>query len=220
MMLWWQNPRIEALLEKYRAVTPRERKLIVIAAHTVIAGVYVLFILAPLWTSSLSERRQANEIESNVLRMQAHLERLRSSPQLDPNEPVRDDIQKIAAQKDVIDGRIQNLTDTLVSPENMPEIFENMMTQDRSLKLISLKNKAGENVSVDAEFANVDLYRHGVEIRMQADYPSLMSYLKRLDSMNWKLYWQTLDYRIDEYPHGELLLEVFTLSTREEILSE
>lgn len=220
MMLWWQNPRIEVLLEKYRAVTARERKLITIAAHTVLAGVYVLFILAPLWTSALNERRQANEIESNVLRMQAHLERLRNSPQLDPNEPVRDDIQKISAQKNVIDERIQKLTDTLVAPENMPEIFENMMTQDRSLKLISLRNKTGENVSVDAEFANVDLYRHGVEIRMQADYPSLMSYLRRLDSMNWKLYWQTLDYRIDEYPRGELLLEVFTLSTREEILSE
>ncbi len=152
--------------------------------------------------------------------MQAHLERLRNSPQLDPNEPVRDDIQKISAQKQTIDERIQGLTDTLVAPENMPEIFENMMTQDQRLKLISLKNIAGQNVAIDPEFSDVDLYRHGVEIRMQADYPSLLTYLRRLDSMNWKLYWQTLDYRIDEYPNGELLLEVFTLSTREEILSE
>ncbi|WP_300424311.1 type II secretion system protein GspM [Thalassolituus sp.] len=219
-MMWWQNPKVDNLLEKYRALNPRERKLAVITGHILVAGVYLLFIFGPMWNSSLTERRQANEIETNVLRMQAHLERLRNSPQLDPNEPVRDDIQKISAQKQTIDERIQGLTDTLVAPENMPEIFENMMTQDQRLKLISLKNIAGQNVAIDSEFSDVDLYRHGVEIRMQADYPSLLTYLRRLDSMNWKLYWQTLDYRIDEYPNGELLLEVFTLSTREEILSE
>ena len=220
MSIWWQNPKIEQLLDKYRALTDRERKLFILTTHIVIAGVYMLFILGPMWTSSLTERRQANELETNVLRMEAHLERLRNSPQLDPNEPVRDDIQKISAQKQTIDERIQGLTDTLVAPENMPEIFENMMTQDKRLKLLSLKNVAGQSVAVDAQFADVDLYRHGVEIRMQADYPSLLNYLKRLDSMNWKLYWQTLDYNIEEYPDGELLLEVFTLSTREEILSE
>ena len=95
-----------------------------------------------------------------------------------------------------------------------------MMTQDTRLKLVSLENTEGQSIALGAEFSDVDLYRHGMKIRMSADYPSLMSYLQRLDSMPWKLYWQSLDYTVENYPSGELYLEVFTLSTREEILSD
>jgi MSHA biogenesis protein MshJ len=220
MKQWWQNTRVEEALEKYRALSARERKLMVITAHVVIAAVYLIFIAVPIWNSALNQRTQANEVESSVLRMQAHLERLRNTPILDPNEPVRDDIQKIVAQKDIIDDRIRGLTDTLVSAENMPKVLESMLTQDRTLKLISLENSAGESVVINDEFSDVDLFRHGVTIHMQADYPAVMAYLTRLDSMPWKLYWESLDYNVAEYPTGDLRLEVFTLSTREELLSD
>lgn len=220
MKMWWQNPRIDSALEKYRELSARERKLAVVTVHVIIAAVYLIFIAVPIWNTALYERTQANEIETNVLRMQAHLERLRSTPVLDPNESVRDDIQKIITQKNIIKERISGLTDTLVSAEHMPKVLEHMLTQDRSLKLVSLENSAGENVVLNDEFSDVDLFRHGVTIHMEADYPAVMSYLKRLDSMPWKLYWQSLDYNIEEYPVGSLRLEVFTLSTREELLSD
>ncbi|MEK9712942.1 MAG: hypothetical protein VW258_10285 [Thalassolituus sp.] len=217
---WWQSPKVENILEKYRALSERERKLGLITAHVVVAGVYIAFIAAPLWTSALYERRQANETESNVLRLEAHLDRLRNTPVLDPNDAVRDDLEKVRTQKDVIDERIRSLTDTLVAPEYMPQVLESMLQQDRSLKLMSLENSAGESVALGQEFADVDLFQHGVSISMEADYPALMSYLTRLDSMPWKLYWRSLDYSVEEYPKGQLHLEVYTLSTREEILSD
>lgn len=220
MSLWWQNSRIEEMLQKYRALSQRERILTLATVHIVIAAVYLLFIVLPIWNSAIQERTQANEIETNVLRMEAHLERMRSTPVLDPNESVRDDIQKVLSQKIIIDERISSLTDTLVSAEHMPKVLENMLTQDRSLKLISLENSAGENVVINDDFNDVNLFRHGVRIEMQADYPAVMDYLRRLDSMPWKLYWQSLDYTADNYPDGVLTLDVFTLSTREEILGD
>jgi MSHA biogenesis protein MshJ len=219
-IIWWQDPRIVSGLEKYRELSTRERKLVLITAHVVIAAVLVFFIAAPIWAIALKDRQQANELESNSLRLEAHLQRLRSTPVLDPNDAVRDDIEKVLGQKAVVDERIQSLTDTLVAPENMPSVLESMMTQDTRLKLISLENTEGQSIALGSEFSDVDLYRHGMKIRMSADYPSLMSYLQRLDSMPWKLYWQSLDYTVENYPGGELYLEVFTLSTREEILSD
>jgi MSHA biogenesis protein MshJ len=53
---------------------------------------------------------------------------------------------------------------------------------------------------------------------MTATYDSLVAYLKRLDSLPWKVYWQALEYRVDKYPDGELVLEIFTISTREDML--
>lgn len=217
---WWQAPQIEQALEKYRSLSARERKLAVITGHVVVAAVLLMFVVGPIWTSALQERRQANEIESNVLRLEAHLGRLRSTPLLDPNDAVRDDLNKIREQKNTIDERIRGLTDTLVSPEYMPQVLESMLTENPRLKLLSLENKAGESLALGQAFADVDLYRHGVAIRLETDYPALLSYLQRLDDMPWKLYWTSLDYQVENYPKGELTLEVYTLSTREEILSD
>ena len=119
-IIWWQDSRIVSGLEKYRALSARERKLVLVTAHVVIAAVLVFFIAAPIWTTALNDRQQANELESNSLRLEAHLQRLRSTPVLDPNDAVRDDIEKVLGQKAVVDERIQSLTDTLVAPENMP----------------------------------------------------------------------------------------------------
>ena len=98
-IIWWKDPRIVSGLEKYRDLSARERKLVLITAHVVIAAVVLFFIAAPIWTTALNERQQANELESNALRLEAHLQRLRSTPVLDPNDAVRDDIEKVLGQK-------------------------------------------------------------------------------------------------------------------------
>ena len=72
-IIWWQDPRIVSGLEKYRELSARERKLVLITAHVVIAAVVLFFIAGPIWTTALNERKQANELESNALRLEAHL---------------------------------------------------------------------------------------------------------------------------------------------------
>ena len=219
-LLWWQDTRIQSFLNKYRAMSQRERRLTLLTSHIVFAAILLFFIVIPLWSNAVSERVQANELEINALRYAAHLQRLRASPLQDPNEAVRVDIEKVIGQQAAIDGRIQKLTDALVAPESMPSVLESMMTQDANLKLVSLKNTDAEGIVLGTEFNDVDLFRHGMKIRMKTDYPSLVRYLQRLDTLPWKVYWQSLHYTVENYPVGELHLEVFTLSTREEIISD
>ena len=57
MSLWWQRPQIQELMEKYRALSEREKVLVLITTHVVIAAIYVLLIATPLWTP---QKRIAN----------------------------------------------------------------------------------------------------------------------------------------------------------------
>lgn len=220
MSLWWQRPQIQELMEKYRALSEREKVLVLITTHVVVAAIYVLLIATPLWTPAETNRKQAAAIESNVLRMQEHLKRLRESPQIDPNAAVRDDLEKIKRQQSVINDRIHERTDTLVSPAEMPQVLENLLDQEPGMQLVSMENLPGENIVINSNFSDVQLYRHGVVLEMKTDFASLVSYLDRLDAMNWKLYWKLLEYRVEDYPDGKLTLEVYTLNTSEEILRD
>lgn len=220
MSLWWQRPQIQELMEKYRALSEREKVLVLITSHVLIAAIYVLLIATPIWTPAEASRKQATAIESNVLRMQEHLKRLRESPQIDPNAAVRDDLEKIKRQQSVINDRIHQRTDTLVSPSEMTQVLENLLAQEPGMRLISMENMPGENIVMNNNFSDVQLYRHGVTLEMQTDFSSLVSYLDRLDAMSWKLYWKLLEYKVEEYPSGTLTLEVYTLNTSEEILRD
>ena len=88
------------------------------------------------------------------------------------------------------------------------------------MRLTSMENMPGENIVINSNFSDVQLYRHGVTLEMQTDFPSLVSYLDRLETMNWKLYWKLLEYKVEDYPSGILTLEVYTLNTSEEILRD
>ena len=220
MSLWWQRPQIQELLGKYRELSEREQVLVLITSHVLIAAVYVLLIATPLWSPAEANRHQANSIESNVMRMEEHLKRLRESPILDPNAAVRDDLEKIKRQQSVINDRIHERTDTLVSPAEMPSVLENLLEQESGMKLLKMENSPGENIVISDSFSDVQLYRHGVRIEMDTDFSSLMNYLRRLDEMNWKPYWKLLEYTVTDYPDGVLKLEVYTLNTSEEILRD
>ncbi|MDF1761910.1 MAG: hypothetical protein P1U57_00740 [Oleibacter sp.] len=219
--LWWENKSIVQFLEHYRAMSQRERNLTQATIHIVFATVISAFIVLPLMKSGTALRTQSNETETNLARMETHLQRLRSSPLIDLNESVRDDLNRVKSQLETMEERIRGVTQNLVSAGSMPEVLEKMLTEESNLKLVSLKNNPSENVAKDSEeFRKVSLYRHAVRVELISDYPSIISYLKRLDDLPWKLYWQTLKYNVEEYPEGRLQIEIYTLSAREEILSE
>ena len=218
MKLWWKHPKVERVLEGYRSLTEREQKLALMTTHMLAGVVFVLLILSPIWQAAQVELKQTNEVTTVNNRQQEHLERLQNSPIVDLNEPIRRELADIQLQQSRLDSRIGALTNSLVSPEHMVTVLEQLLIQDKRLRLISLQNLPQTDVDLGEEYADVELYRHGVRVKMTATYDSLVAYLKRLDGLPWKVYWQALEYRVGDYPNGELILEIFTISTREEML--
>tara|TARA_R110001583_G_scaffold194676_1_gene366208 strand:- start:1537 stop:2322 length:786 start_codon:yes stop_codon:yes gene_type:complete len=62
------------------------------------------------------------------------------------------------------------------------------------------------------------LWKHSFRIRLQATWSGANHYLRLLDTSPGRIYWQSLDYRLQEHPWGELSLTVFTLSTQAEVV--
>lgn len=216
--LWWKHPQVERALDAYQGLSEREQKLVLITAHVVVGMLLIWVLLLPIWESAHAELKQTNEVVATNQRQQAHLERLQNSPVIDLNQPIRNELAEFQQQQSRLDSRIGALTNSLVSPEHMVAVLEQLLMQDKRLRLISLQNLPQTDVDLGEEYADVELYRHGVRVKMTATYDSLVAYLKRLDSLPWKVYWQALEYRVDKYPDGELVLEIFTISTREDML--
>ncbi|SMF34560.1 MSHA biogenesis protein MshJ [Alteromonadaceae bacterium Bs31] len=64
----------------------------------------------------------------------------------------------------------------------------------------------------------VGVYKHAVRVSLQGEYFSVVKYLKSLEALPWRFYWEFIDYEVDAYPSAKITLEVYTLSTSKGVL--
>lgn len=57
-----------------------------------------------------------------------------------------------------------------------------------------------------------EVYQHGLEMVFQGDYNNTLNYLKKLQRLPWKFYWDEVRYEVLEYPKVRISLRIHTLS--------
>ena len=72
------------------------------------------------------------------------------------------------------------------------------MSQDLTLPLQS----AAQTLSMDATY---------YQLVLRGDYFEIMNYLKRLEEIPWRLYWDKFDYTVSKYPEGVATVLFYTL---------
>ena len=221
--LQWQK-----LLERYDALTQRERGLV---AAALVGGILLvgnsIFVDLPLARSKLVAKQIQAE-QSELLTLQTQLATLQREMR-DPNEDNRNKLASINKEMQVIRGALNEHEKLLVPPQDIPGLLEQLLTRHAALRLISLRTlptvaanepEPSESVGKSAEKElkpapvrrdAVDVWKHGVEIRLQGSYADLTAYLSDLERLPQRLIWGEVRLKA-EYPKSELHLKIYTYS--------
>lgn len=210
------------LAERYAALTQRERLLVALA---VVLG--PLLIGYSLFVDPMGKR--ARTMENGIAAQTASLTQLQTEAanlehqlQIDPDAARRADLAALQDERDKLDGQLREFGASLVRPQDMNGLLERLLARQAGLRLVSLKTLAPQSVlgkegagregeAKPAERA-FDLYRHGVEIRVEGSFAQLQAYLVQLEKAPQRLLWGPLAYRVVDYPTAEMTLTVYTLS--------
>lgn len=215
---WWRYPQAERLINRFLALAPREQKLLQITLHTLLTLVLVLLVLEPVWLSIKGQHQAAAQAEAEARQLQQQVQLLRDTPQQNPDDLLRRQLAQLANEQTLLDERISRLTDALVTPAQMVPLLKALLEQDSRLQLVALSSLPQQTLTLDAADPEAVLYRHGLRIQLKATYPGLTAYQQRLDRLPWRIYWQTLDYRVTDYPYADVQIELYTLSLSEEVV--
>jgi MSHA biogenesis protein MshJ len=214
----------DRLNARYAALTQRERGLV--AAALVFAPLligYSLFVDPQLTKAKGLESGVARQ-SASVSELQAQVGSLQQQLQNDPDAPQKAELATLKSERDGLDKQIQQFGASLVRPEDMNGLLEGLLARHNGLRLVSLKTLAPQSVlrEVPADAAKpgdgkpvervFDLYRHGVEIRLEGHFGELQAYLAQLEKLPQRLLWGSLSYRVIDHPRAELTLTVYTLS--------
>ena len=97
-----------------------------------------------------------------------------------------------------------------VPAQLMVKVLRDLLKQNSGLDLIAM-----ETLPVSSFSESTTIYRHGLSLTLTGNYFNTLNYLKKLESLPWRLNWGSIEYQVKEYPIAETTLKLSTLSFEE-----
>ncbi|MFH4785804.1 type II secretion system protein GspM [Vibrio diabolicus] len=208
-----------SLEERFGEMSAREKVLIALCGLVVVIMLLFTLVLEPKFNEIISNERQlsnlkqANQkIEIDTLRIQAQLKK-------DPNAEIDRAISNLLTESQHLSMQLAEIIEHLITPSQMAELLENVLEQQSGIHLLSLQTLPSEPITEDKEASQYSgYYVHPVRMELTGDYFSIANYLNKLESLPASYYWRSFSYKVEEYPKAKLVLEVYTLGSREEFI--
>ena len=228
MTRYWQ-----LVAERFNGFSKRERAILLLAVLAVIYLVWALFFLNPVSDRIASLTGQQLTAEKRLAELQAQAQVFGQTAGQDPFAGKKRQIDQLRERLTALDQELQTLQVGLVPVDMLPQVLHDVLARTGSVELLGMQTLPVERLAITesdeqpeagetAERApqQVDVYRHAVEVQVRGGYFAVADYLRALEQLPWRFYWDRLDYQVDRYPQAVATLEVYTLSAGEGPLGE
>ena len=214
---------LDMYAKRLNARTRRERMLIFFAGVAVLlAFLYGLGIAPSLERRKTMELRVADQ-SNQIVVGEAQKTALEQQLRQDPDAVIRERIVTRRNEIAQIDAQLSGLQRSLVPPERMAAVLQDLVGQDRRVRIVRLQNvaatplvekdtpapavpaKAGTNV------AGRHVFKHAVQVTVEGNYLDLLGYVARLEKQPWQVYWGRTTM-VADYPKVQIELTLYTLS--------
>jgi len=223
------SPAIANLLEKIDARVFRERVLIFITLLALIFLVWNFTVQAKFDRARDSLNAEAEKITTEQRAVEAQITTLTMAMASDPAIAKATDIRKLNSDIAEVEARLSGLSQGLISAEQLPKVLEDVLHRTVKVKLLQVRTLAAAELQLvtavpaannqDAPVSGgTGVYKHGVLIRVAGSYSQLIQLMTEIEALQWKFYWESLDYTVKQYPNAEIDIRVFTLSSEEGLL--
>lgn len=217
-----------ALIERWQALAPREQWLCLAVALLLPAMLWLVLVHDPLAQrhERLRSQQQADHarlLDANVARAE-----LAARAAADPDRAVREALQAAEAVRERHLNVLQRETAALIDPQRMQKVLQDLLQSRPGLRLQGLESfseplrlpaaPAPAGAVADSAAPAVEpapiLYRHGMRLSLEGSYFELRDYLRSIEGGDWRLFWERLDYRVEETGPGRarITVELYTLS--------
>lgn len=199
--------KLQQYRERVDALQLRERALLLCIC---LVGIYFL-----VETFALQPTLQQQEREKEtIVDWQLQLDVLRERTGM-LSEPPEDESPDLREQLADLEQQLRDQLGTLLKPSQAVEVLGQVLGQEHDLKLIEVeavsKPLTGLEFEGQAELAVSDIGRYELRLELEGSYLGTLRYLRALEALPWKFFWESVEYEVIEYPLARVTLELYTL---------
>ena len=190
--------------EKLKQLSLRERLLVCLAPFLLLAALSFDHLSHQLQNLHHQELER-NQLHHRTLALAAEIAALQQQASRPP--PYDPRLQQLRSE-------LQDRQQRLVSPEMMLNLIENVLASQQHIRIVSMDSHPPE---ILAGSEKLPIYRHRITLQLQGSYFDVLHYLQALEDKG-PLYWDSLHDTVTHYPDNDVQVDVFTLSTGEDLV--
>ncbi len=220
-----RNP-FAPLMAKLNAMTPRER---VIATGVLLVVSYALAdytLLAPFQTTLTTQNGQLAQLRQEVQTLEGAVVDIMRRHQTDPDAVIKSTLAAQKSQLTTLDQQLVELQQAIVGvipPDQMAQFLEQLLRQNHPVEILAATNLPPIPVTLTLPAVVTGqpdqvvplLYRHAIQIRFQGEYRNIVTYLKAVEALPWRVVWQSIQLDTSAYPQVKVDLIIETLSLKQ-----
>ena len=213
--------KIAEINSKINELSPRERAILLVVAVVGMLGVYDYLALTPYLEQRKAHKAVVEEHFQGMAEVQAKVDGIIKRMEQDPNKVLLERIEKRKKHQLELEKIIGEATENLIDPKKMSQVLGYLLSRQSGMNVRSVKNIPAEPVSFknrEEDEPQVLMYRHKMNLKLEGTYFQVTGYLKMIEGMKERLFWDDMTFKIEDYPKGVLELNVHTLSMSKELI--
>lgn len=211
---------------KFGSISAREQKLVFYAVPLVICLVFILGFIEPAITQTIETSSKINVQKLRLVNASNSVDLVQAQLNVDPDVALNNQIADVNQQIASLERQFAEELEQLVPPYAMPLVLEQLFTNAKKLKLMSMSSIPPTNIFKDdvdstssekpiTRAIGPELFKHGLKIRFEGSFFDTRDFLMSAEQMAWKLHWHEIEFAVSEYPRAQVDIELFTLSRSE-----
>ncbi|EMB51410.1 MSHA biogenesis protein MshJ [Vibrio mimicus] len=209
----------ETMTSKFSALSQREKVLIALCGTVLVVMVLLIGLIEPALKQSQARQVQIQTLTSSNQQLQGEIMVLQAKLAKNPDQEQDVELGQLTLQSQEVSQQLAEKVTSMVAPSEMPNLLERVLTQSQKLKLVALESLPAEPIvrSTESEVKS-EYYLHPVRMEFTGSYFAIRDYLQALEALPVKYYWRNFQYKVENYPQARVILEVYTLGSREEFI--
>jgi MSHA biogenesis protein MshJ len=118
-----------------------------------------------------------------------------------------------------LEARIQKQMGGLLAPAQAIKVLERVLEQEQDLKLLKVNASSsplGDNDALtdSGQLQDTGINRYRMQLQLEGSYLATLRYLRALENLPWKFFWEGVEYEVIEHPNARITLDLYTLGIR------
>ncbi|RVT45965.1 hypothetical protein EMM73_10900 [Rheinheimera sediminis] len=208
----WQQ-----LSERFKALKEREKIAALSSALLISLWLFMLQLLMPAFEALKKTQQQLQSATATVQQQNTMLMSLQQQQGIDADANYKQEIERLQLEEQGLQQQIAQLTSYFIGSERMALVLQDVLKSSNNVKLksLSIKPPVPLTFADQGSDSKAVIYQHATVVVLSGNYFALTAVLERLDKLSWSLGWQSIDYKVTQYPDAELTLQLLTVSDNE-----
>jgi MSHA biogenesis protein MshJ len=208
--------------EWYNQRPIRERALILLTSLVLVIVLGWELVVTPLQQRHQGLENRIQTLSASRDDLVAQQQSLEKQLSTDPSRVLRNQLNARQERLDRLNRQIADTTGQLIAPPAMVALLRDILAAQDALVLQGMELKTPTPVFAPETGSSPSqqkqeppeplLYAHDVEMRIAGSYLNVLNYLERLEALDERLGWIMLEYSAGDWPSGEAVIRVRTLS--------